>query len=560
MIALYRLINPLLFYNRQITNVIVAMLLTLAFNGQVAIHADHNGHDESGNIVTIGSRSFYLIRSLPLPSCCRYTDIRIRCVSNSGNFIFEKQIASLTELRASNLAVMDDSTLIIGCSTQFAKCDVASPVTLIFRLDTLGNIISSLSVNSFCRKVVPTPSASFLGLFHSGPVLFKNDMPVDTFPGSFAIDALPIEHGRTLVSYSLSAPKFSVLDSAGTVEKDVLTASPQRDLAKFQDGKLIAADDNHLYLYDNGLSLISTSSSLVPQSYKPRSFAVQGNQIIVAAQYLSDKNSWLSLDSTLKPTYSLVTAVNKSNPTSITVNNGSIQVVSTADAGHYYVSLFSFSLGDVPLLNTDAGVTNMTIVSVSYASTGFLPTAIVNAGVTVKNFGADTIRNVRLQSFSSNLTLGHCLLGLNREFILNLAPGDSIVISTGPFIANVNEWINETTTAQVCINTSVPNKKNDANTANDLYCINGSFTHTAVREIAPAHSAMIYPNPAGGSFRIEHPGEIKSIVVSDQTGRIMFSVTAPGTPVFSTAGLGPGIYIVKILTTTSLHTERLIVE
>ena len=78
-----------------------------------------------------------------------------------------------------------------------------------------------------------------------------------------------------------------------------------------------------------------------------------------------------------------------------------------------------------------------------------------------------------------------------------------------------------------------------------------------------SHSMTIYPNPASRSVTIS-AGGVESgakIVVSDMQGRIILSDDMTSeTYELSVANMTSGVYYIRVIGTTSTHTQKLIVE
>lgn len=106
------------------------------------------------------------------------------------------------------------------------------------------------------------------------------------------------------------------------------------------------------------------------------------------------------------------------------------------------------------------------------------------------------------------------------------------------------------------------------NTDQDIYFFDDIiFTYVEPESIAEnnigSRDIIVYPNPSVGTIRIRYSGDlvIQGLNLYDISGKEVFSVSEyiPG-DVILPDGLNAGVYILKIKTAGSLHTQKIIIE
>ena len=83
---------------------------------------------------------------------------------------------------------------------------------------------------------------------------------------------------------------------------------------------------------------------------------------------------------------------------------------------------------------------------------------------------------------------------------------------------------------------------------------------TGIGNIDAASGIRIYPNPANDKLVIEGVGKGTAIIITDITGREVYSTTASGnSTLITTAALVPGNYLLQLQTTAGRKYQQKIV-
>lgn len=157
-------------------------------------------------------------------------------------------------------------------------------------------------------------------------------------------------------------------------------------------------------------------------------------------------------------------------------SKGQIARMRTAIENARQSLLTSDALGDVTIIKNDAGIKRIN----NYNSEDFLCTDSLAANVTLFNYGADTLKNVKIKILSNNQNV------LNYKWFGNLASLNSIdiVLPTISILKN----------ATISIFTELPNAVSDTNNVNDTTNVNVTIVKTQSIPFVQDFESNNYPD------------------------------------------------------------------
>lgn len=144
----------------------------------------------------------------------------------------------------------------------------------------------------------------------------------------------------------------------------------------------------------------------------------------------------------------------------------------------------------------DSGVEGIRVDTILLYPSNFSPTFGMNIPsieVTVKNFGKDTLKQVRINGYlgSFNYICNEVYANSTKFDDLNIAPGDTATFELGPLY---NYGFGAPQTFEICLWTSTPNDSLDARHSNDSYC--QTFPVTVSSSQPQVVPVAVFPNPA----------------------------------------------------------------
>jgi len=552
--------------------------------------AHHTGIDRINNLVSFGSRHFYVEQV----SSSGYPDsTNIVCVNNQGKTLF-KNYFGLGHYVApiAFFKTLDKQLLFVG---HVIGCDIDLGYK-IMKIDSSGNKVFEIADSVFTNHMpgyintcVQTPDSSFhltcdsfivqlsktgnfiskikSGLLECYALAIGND-------GSYYVCGY--DPGANARMLKLS-PQGAILQSGVSLPYESLQFNSSNShlygftLYGNSGGKIDVLDLNLLKIKSTEVSLNSNTSVTA--------FTFNHDTIFFAGNLASNKllvHGRLNLN--LDLLYFSQTAYKNVHPSGMSVDNQQqITVIANGLSSvngfiypNYYPDIYSsfyrFPTNGSFITESDIGVSSFSLVS---ASRPFPDgTSVVNLKVKVKNFGTDTIRSFCLNSQASRQPIcGHLLF--HKLYRIKIPPKDSIVVETGNsysylFGSLANDSVH-LFAKDICLFTTVPNDKSDKVIDNDAACSRVSFSDTAVSrqstEGLPENYFAIWPNPFGEDLNITSGSPVIKVLLINPLGQVIRELLVNENS-FKLTGwkISKGVYFLQIVTNNRTVIKKVVKE
>jgi hypothetical protein len=551
---------------------IISAIFICSLSAQNTHVARHTAADVTGNLVSIGKRYFYL-ESLRY-YCCADSVNLVGCDDN-GNVLF-KYNPSFSSWMSSKVNVKIKSTpdkcLLFswGSST---SCDLAGYTDYITKVDTLGNEVFNRSV---IRTVDFLPSIiDFVGLADSSSIFCTKDtiykmnkfgqiVSKTKYTNSPIHSIEMLSNGNVFISSGLTPPYCTELTTSLSSINQQTCAVP---IIKLKAGNLNSymgqTYSGELWRFNSNFSQATASQQFCGD------FFLRGDSVFIVGTTPNGLNPYYTiLNSSFVPVYSHTSALSNYSPTGIAYNLSKVKVIgygkSSTQPEMSFSAFYNLNLLGVISSQPDLAVVNASVVSWSYDVSSFKYYINCNLNVMVKNIGQQNINSFYLNNFTP---MSWCDVIFHKAYNVNIAPGDSAIVQTGPFLITYNPMIynsvpGSTITAMPCLFSSVPNGQLDSDISNDSFCKTFTVGYVGIDENTKSDlNIIISPNPFNNELKIESSEPILNYKLMDVFGKILFAGNADNkTFNLKTENLIQGIYFLKVETEKGIITKKIVKE
>ena len=536
--------------------------------------ANHDGVDNSGNIVSIGARSFYF-KNVQGGSCCNRRAFVV-CVNKIGQVLFEKpmsQQVGRVQTFTKIIKTKDNKVLIIGDA--YYACDIINQKSIILKLDTLGNILFEKIVSNVVSFISYTDITQFSDSSYyisiaNGTIehYSKNGIYLNQITPSINLNlksVTQLSNNHLLISGNQGTIPYLVeIDTSGNVIQQKQVDQAVTKIIELQNGVLVGRTIfGNIETYHSTLAKLNTYTITAVED-----FAILNDSIHITGSVGPNQNWYYHvLDTSLIQHHTFVSNYKFSYPTGICIgNNRKVNLIMRAISGSGsqmpFTSYRSFPVFGTPHGKTDIGIRRVEVNKFSLTEILTVPYSHINLDIVVENYGQDTITSFYLNHFARYT---ECLTLLHKYTICNLLPGDSMRVNTGDlsFPLSLSSKTNSRL-GNSCLYTSLPNNTHDIQTSNDAWCDN-ILVYVGTEENTSFNSnILIYPNPANTQLNISVSDEnLKSIQLLDLSGKSVLSKsfdTEQTTYTLDVSQLIKGLYIAQLQTEKEKHFLKVMKE
>jgi hypothetical protein len=523
--------------------------------------AIHYGVDQPGNIVSVNSKTYYWERH-EVDCCQDYANIIAR--DHLGNIIWTKVMMSDENNFPQKLIVTNDKNLAI--IYRALGCDVDNTQYYLLKCDTSGNTLFHILLPQagYCDIASCADSSLYLV---NGNTLFQysksGQLISQINTGMSNINSLTaMNNGHLLLNGSLgSGIKNAEFTTGGSIVNQQ-NASAIDLFVETSAGSLIGRNKTTKYLekYSANLGHISTSTVSIA------AFTLKNDSLFVAGNNIAPNNIFYGIcDTSLNTIYYTSESFRGIYPTGISRNN--LNKVNIVTKGFSSLGLMPFEgfyelqVNGTFASQSDIGVASFIINSASFKyNYGNMYYGIIDMGVKVKNYGADTIRSFYLNYYAQYFL---CYILLHKQYTVMVPPGDSATVQTGAFYLQPfysSGQAPNTKNFKVCLFTTIPNASNDIEINNDSKCDSVLFTFTGIGEnYLDEVNLNLFPNPSESSFTVTSAYMIEKIKIVDLNGECVKEeeINAHESNINS-MDLSPGIYFVHFFTEKGRLVKKLV--
>jgi hypothetical protein len=490
----------------------------------------------------------------------------------------------------------DNCVLLVGESYKYCDAIPNAKPCVLLKIDTNGvaQFTQTLTVtytgnvqSEPFRSVIQKPDSSFLvfstGYFHqyskSGNFLTTQTHTLGSInasaiaSNSIIIASHSVNSGTTTLNY------LSFLDLTGAV---ISTNTVTNTYSKFSQNSLgdyYGLTSNHcIEKINTSLTTINTSS-LSQGAFLINDFDILNDTIYACGKNASNHSAVLKFDKDLTSQYINTLSNPNYNFTSISCQTNSLNIVasdksSSPTIANSSISYFKTNLYSNINLTQDAYAMGYILNSGSaYTTPGSFTFAPVtnhfqySLQVKVFNAGSDTLKSVYLNSLPINYQgpINCYTIFYHQLFTgLSIAPNSFGNLIMDNMYDEITQPTNQTlvagttyTLSNICVWTSSPNFKSDANHTNDAYCGNVVLpVTTGLKELDTEIIAVTaYPNPTSNKLQFNHIKDGINYMVTcyDITGKEKQTqlITTQNNEM-DLESLDNGIYILKI--SDGMHT------
>ncbi|MCW3076892.1 MAG: beta-glucanase precursor, partial [Bacteroidetes bacterium] len=529
--------------------------------------AFHSYNDYALNIIKINNKVYFSSEvNIQYPDSAYITS-----VNYNGQQVFKKGIKKVDYTHINKLLpTLDKKICFIGFGM---GCDYIdnSQRTFIIKMDTLGSIVfdntfSNLysgSQNDPLVDVVQLPDSSFYCISDSSLFHFnKNGVLIKRKNTGFTKLCTIINYGsnKLLLSGKVAGiNKHILIDTNGVTILSKPSFGPAIKYLKLSSGNIISLNNARLTKINATLDAID--SSVVSQGNTSITDFDMDQDTIFSIGSFSPSYNYIKFDSSFINTYQFSTSIKGILPAGIISYGNNIALLSnstnTVNSSNQFIALTSFNKSGNFIYSNDIGVINVTVDSsnVSYSNSppGYTQyTGGYRLKVTVKNFGAVSVQQFYLNHYIAQAICGKVYY--HPLITMPLAPGATVSITTPFFNYNVLYVVQGPPSAQtftlnnMCVYTTIPNKKNDADFSNDASCTNIVFYTNSIEKHTLLNSEVIVsPNPFNNNIKITADYLLQQIEVFSGIGQLIkhFSISEKQAEL-KLEGIPAGIYFLKI--------------
>jgi len=537
--------------------------------------ASHEGIDNTGNMIAINSKLYYLTNTNK--GCCDY-ELCLRGLHENGDSVFNISLPGLKYFRIGKVLRTVDDAIFLYYNT-VKSCDESGFQDHIAKVDTNGTILFNVPVQSTITPgifgiadITVHPDSSFYlvsktELFHysrTGQFVSK------TNTGLMDITSvLALSNGNLFVNGKLNGAQSNVIiTTSASILSQQNCLFPLVKIVETSSGIYARSSINTIEKYDTSLVLLASyNTSTNSVVYTCSDFTIRNDSIFIVGKLNpGDVVFYSILNSGLNVIFQSQSSYKGVSPTGIALNNrNNINVISTCNSkiqpNYTFKSFHQFTIGGGFNSVSDIGVIGFSNLNARLAGGAGGPFApYLEMDVIVKNFGLDTVEYFYLNHYA---TWFPCIILLHKECKVTIAPGGTVSVPTGTFYGQpFNDILSlSSRKVNVCVFTTVPNESTDVEIDNDAFCDSLLFTVTGIDErLLTDKSVDIYPNPFNDNFEIKSEVLIYSYTIINALGKTIRTERLRNTKKLniSETNLVPGIYLININTEHGSITKKLI--
>lgn len=379
---------------------------------------------------------------------------------------------------------------------------------------------------------------------------------VDNFDDYYLSDISLLENGGYLLASDKGVLKYDVnrvLEKIAIGNRDVL------QIEKYGTAHFSAITASEIILLDTNLNIINNFSFDEVQFFS-RHFT-DGQNFYLTGKNNNDLPFVLKLDEDFNQQLYFTFGHSNVLPSQVTFHNGKIGVcghvkkdpdfvnaeVNGLNGGSMFFKTFD-ETGYSKDYGKDVVITNIEVGSIEatpiVSDETIFNLRFSNVKITIENLGIDTLNELKVNYIDAPRTRKQ-----EKLFNLRLPPGETITINLVPFEMRL-EQLAEGEPFQLCLWTSVPDKKIDSNPVNDLFCKNIVID---LPEIATIDNVFIYPNPVRNDqvrFNLPLRSDLFGISISDVMGKVIYEKKANSSFSYilgvDVSDFSPGMYFLSL--------------
>jgi hypothetical protein len=537
--------------------------------GQNFNRADHDGKDVTLNMVGINSKSFYLQKSTGVPYCCP-DGVDLVGSDVDGKVIFRTLIAGGPYMDYSKVCISADKRLIAYTGTLLKHCDTGGPYFTVSKVDTTGATIWTFTLTTRVLDMQTRFDGSFDLFFatqinhYSSTGQFITQIPLGIAQlksGSF------LDNNTIALSYmGALGPRMKLMDTLGTLISDIAMTSTITNILKDPNGIIYSISGPEIQKYSLSFNLLCASFTAQPGVFFT-SFHKRNDSIFATGQTIGNP-FFMIMDTVFNALYASNSNVENAVGTGIYVGkNNKVNVITTGIKTHSFAGFFQTAINGDLDAKPDIGVIRTLLLDSTILPDAYNSWIVqLKAGVTVKNFGTDTVKNFHLNFYSAYGGIQFCMTGLQERFNKTIAPGDTVTVITQNFKSQ--HFFNNSLNAlneiymNICLYTTVPNELNDLDVSNDEACKIVSAHIVGLEELrADNNYFLAYPNPATDKLEIDHVQSADALKIFDSKGKQVKEITKQNLhSEIDVKDLCPGIYFLLINTDVGTINRKFVVQ
>jgi hypothetical protein len=483
-----------------------------------------------------------------------------------------------------SIKTFDNCLILVG--EKYHVCDVmfSSKPCVILKIDTNGiaqltnTTVVTYTTNAQLEpftSVVQKPDSSFLvfsaDYFHTysknGNLIASQTHTLGSVNASAVASNTTILVSHSVFSGTTTLNYLTMVDTAKNIINTVSSNYSFSKMLKNSLGDYYGLTSSNLIVkINNSLSPINTSS-LSQGAFLINDFDIKNDTIFACGKNASNQSAVLKFDGGLNSLFINLLNNPNYNFTGITCQTNSLTLIAN-DWGPTYgnksVSYFKTDNSGIINLDQDAYVVDYTTNSgYAYSTissfTAALPSTYYYYSLHVKvfNSGSDTLKSVYLNALPRD-NMGNCGTIWYHQFFSGLAipPNNFGFINTSiigdysytsPVVAAGSNY----TLTNICVWTSSPNMKSDANHSNDSYCGNVILlSTTGINEHDLSNlNIQAYPNPTNEKLQFANlsDGLNYTITLFDITGKeVVSKFITKNNNTINIEFLSDGLYVLKI--------------
>lgn len=557
---------------------LIAIFLNAA--AQTTNYAQHSGQRKTFNIESLNNKSYYLVSDFQIGSCC-IEKVKLIAHNTDGSKLLEKTIGQSGVVNAALTTVLANKTLLLQYSSAMYQCDVGGPRTVLCNYDTLGNLLWTKIFPRQMAKALPKSDGSFFAVRSDSLVHYNANGQIIT---KFLLNGGLFQYAACLTGAgSIIYCKYSN-GSGYTIEKidtaaNVLNSQPATnlytDLYELSSNALAGTSGGEVLKLNGNLAPV-LSSTVNLTSFTAKTTYVKADTIYSAGLSSSGNLLFVRLDSNLTVISTSTSNIESSTASGICIGRDqNLRLINKASSESTFSDTYSFSsffqFAKTAAIDgsKDIGVIASQLLSYTN-SVNFQPQKVittVSLQVTVKNFGTDTVKYFKLNSFAKVTGISTCIFGLHKEYFVSIAPQASVVVNTPAFdlapmsVPSLTSTLSFST--QICIYTSVPDSLHDMVVGNNMACGNFDFVYqpTGIEVISGKQTVSVFPNPASEQVSIVAGENIVHLSICDNLGRVLVQVQPDETEYqLDCSKLAKGIYFLSVKTENDLQQKKILID
>ncbi len=525
--------------------------------------AHRGGSTVTGQMVGINSKSFYIETTTLHTSCCNDKSFVVG-IGDAGEELFRKVVCSVPYLENPRIAISADKEIFTCAGTKYKGCDYGGALSTVSKLDTLGNILWSFNLNEEIDQLVALADGGvgiiiaddFRRYSKSGALLSSTLLKSGAVKGICALGS-----GNLLLSYQGSAgPRLRVITLNDSVISDIAFASFLPLIKEGNDGNIYGINNGFLMKVSLTSGLLLHSNAKLPSNTYVKSLQMRNDSLFALVSNSVSSINFTILDTGFHILHQKATNISSAYGTGFYIGkNNKLNVATIAGNGYTYSGFLQTNITGNLNAAADIGVTGITVIDSTHAAAGTMYRMTnVSANVTVRNFGADTIKQFCLNHYSTVTGISFCLIGLHKQFTVTIPPSGTVSVNTGSFSTQPpHAYFTDSYTYSLCIYATIPDNRHDVNTRNDGLCRTITMVPVGLKDVESDNFFSIYPNPVNGKLNITSAEEIKTAGVFDLSGRLVQQIQIYAGAVQDVKiDLPDGVYILRVSTKSGVRNHK----